>query len=356
MMYEIMKDLKGRDILIYGAGSFGREMYEFLKSEAIDVVAFLDRDAEIIKEYCGRPVYTLDSREVEKYKESSIVLFTIVMDRQKRKSLIRDIIESGFLDLREAQYYRSLQITPENHCKDIEQFYKSSREDIEKTYKLLSDEKSQRIYRSNINALIFGDYSACESLEDPMEDQYFPKDVSFSKGYDRFVDCGGFVGDTIEALLRCCPGHHNVASFEPYMSNYRKLITVAKTTKEIDGVCFPCAVGERNETVYFSSGTGSGHISVKGDLAVPCISLDSAISGFHPTFIKMDIEGAEPAALRGACDIIKKDRPDLAICVYHNTDHIWTIPLLLYNIVPEYRFYLRSYNAFTMETVLYASI
>lgn len=75
-----------------------------------------------------------------------------------------------------------------------------------------------------------------------------------------------------------------------------------------------------------------------------------------PTFIKMDIEGAELEALEGAKNTIVKSKPKLAICLYHKPDDLWKIPLYLKKLVPEYKFYIRHHSKVRWETVLYACI
>ena len=78
------------------------------------------------------------------------------------------------------------------------------------------------------------------------------------------------------------------------------------------------------------------------------------LAGEMPTFIKMDIEGMEIDALRGAENLIRAHHPQLAICVYHDMSHIWRIPLLLREFYRGYRFYLRNYQYMGLETVVYA--
>ncbi len=70
--------------------------------------------------------------------------------------------------------------------------------------------------------------------------------------------------------------------------------------------------------------------------------------------IKMDIEGAEPEALCGAEKIIRRHAPVLAISVYHQVDHLWTIPLWISKACPGYSFFLRHHSDFAGETVCYA--
>ncbi len=72
------------------------------------------------------------------------------------------------------------------------------------------------------------------------------------------------------------------------------------------------------------------------------------------TFIKLDVEGAELEALKGARDTIIREHPKLAICVYHKKEDIWEIPEYILSLSKEYRLYIRHYHWNPSETVLYA--
>ena len=110
-----------------------------------------------------------------------------------------------------------------------------------------------------------------------------------------------------------------------------------------------------NDTLYFDgSGTGGSRIVGKqSDSSVEVVSLDSYIKD-KVTFLKLDIEGAEMEALKGARYIIKTQKPKLAICVYHKKEDITEIPMYIKHLVPEYKLYLRHYSDDAGETVLYA--
>ena len=73
-----------------------------------------------------------------------------------------------------------------------------------------------------------------------------------------------------------------------------------------------------------------------------------------PDFIKMDIEGAEFDALQGATALLRRG-PDLAICLYHVQDHLWSIPLLVRSLMPEHRLFLRYHGTDAWELALYAT-
>ena len=58
----------------------------------------------------------------------------------------------------------------------------------------------------------------------------------------------------------------------------------------------------------------------------------------------MDIEGAEQGALEGCMDHLRRDRPKLALSVYHNFEDLWKLAYMVEQEVPGYRFYLRYHG------------
>jgi len=69
-------------------------------------------------------------------------------------------------------------------------------------------------------------------------------------------------------------------------------------------------------------------------------------------FIKMDIEGAEPFALEGAVETIKKFKPKLAIAIYHSMEDFINIPRWLLNL--GYELFIGHYTIHTEETICFA--
>jgi hypothetical protein len=67
----------------------------------------------------------------------------------------------------------------------------------------------------------------------------------------------------------------------------------------------------------------------------------------------MDIEGFELNALKGAKEIIKKNKPKLAICVYHKANDIREITNFILSLNPNYRLYFRHYNEGISESVIF---
>jgi hypothetical protein len=88
---------------------------------------------------------------------------------------------------------------------------------------------------------------------------------------------------------------------------------------------------------------------------VQAAPLDELLAGRGVTYLKMDIEGAEPDALQGAAATVRRERAILAVCAYHAQDHLWRLPLAVAGLVGDgYRYSYRRYEPDCWELVLYA--
>ena len=93
------------------------------------------------------------------------------------------------------------------------------------------------------------------------------------------------------------------------------------------------------------------------EVSTSTISIDDLVESQKiPTvdFIKMDIEGAELKALKGALKTIQKFKPKLAISVYHSLEEYSSILLWLRDLNLGYKFYLRHFTIHAEETILFA--
>ncbi len=110
-------------------------------------------------------------------------------------------------------------------------------------------------------------------------------------------------------------------------------------------------------TLFFNGGRGGQSCLTetpeKESVQLDVMTIDDAVEE-EISFIKMDIEGSEQAALRGANRHIVSSYPRLAVCIYHGISDLWEIPLLIRDLFPEYnRYSLCHHDRSTSETVLY---
>lgn len=196
-------------------------------------------------------------------------------------------------------------------------------------------------------AFVFYDCSA--------EQQYFEiKTMCPDMDNEYFVDAGALDGTTTKFFLDHFPGGHAYV-FEPNPQQFE--ITQAALREYPEAELFPYGAYDENTVLRFDpvkGDEGSARVSAAGSIAVEVRRLDDLLGDRKVTFIKMDIEGSELAALRGAERIIREQRPKLAICVYHKPEDMWEIPSLILQYHPDYKLYLRHYSISETETVLYA--
>lgn len=172
-----------------------------------------------------------------------------------------------------------------------------------------------------------------------------------------FIDAGGFDGrDTLHYLERFFPNKRDQAKaivFEPDWDNYE---VCKKNLKSFAGVRVRnSGLGSENRESRFLTGRGEGScFDDSGKGLVFTEALDVAAAGERVSFIKLDVEGCEEEAIRGAKGIIAAQAPRLAVSVYHKQSDIWRLPALILEINPDYAFYLRHYTVSYGDTVLYA--
>ena len=187
------------------------------------------------------------------------------------------------------------------------------------------------------------------------EFQYFDlPQLSLQNEY--FVDAGALDGETTKYFLNHFPNGHAYV-FEPNPEQFEITKQNLKNFQSVE--CIPYGLYNENTTMRFSLcdvDAGSAMVAENGELSIEVRKLDDMLKDKPVTFIKMDIEGSELVALQGAEQIIRTQKPKLAICVYHKPEDMWEIPKLILEYCPEYKLYLRHYSITNTETVLYAIV
>lgn len=224
------------------------------------------------------------------------------------------------------------------------------------TYELLGDRQSQEVFDAIVTRVL-GDGSNIDVMVDVYEkNQYFPPDLVKLSGHERLVDIGAFNGDTIRDFAGRTQGTFDrIFAFEVDAVNFRALRENVRKMPEQDRIrIFNLGIWDSECDITYSVGESQSTVGAAGEGRGHVVPLDDVLKDEKITFIKMDIEGAEPQALRGARNIIRRQKPKLAVCVYHDFRHLWEIPLYIKSLVPEYQIYLRHHTNLEYETVCYA--
>jgi FkbM family methyltransferase len=352
-----MIDWTKRPILIYGTGTFARDVFAGLSRHDMIIGGFLDH-ASRQSEVLGLPVHAPDALPSETRASAAVVIGI-----HNRDANIAAIIER----LKALDYSRI--ITPidlyDHFATDLGErywltkrtFYDSHQAEIESTARLFADLPSRDLFEAILHFRASGDYSLLP--EPDMQRQYFPSNLPAWKTPLRLMDCGAYDGDTLREIITLGIPIEALAAYEPDEANFRKLAETVQRNQIPNAVLWPCGVYSSTSQLRFTTGQGEASgITSGGETVVQCVSIDESTPFFAPTLIKMDIEGAEPEALRGAEKTIAAYKPGLAICIYHAPQHLWEIPLLTHQFAQKYDirycYYLRTYAFNTFETVFYA--
>lgn len=237
-------------------------------------------------------------------------------------------------------------------------FFSAHKEEFELLYQELADDKSRDCMDAYLNQKISGKFSYLDKVYD--DGQYYDDRIVDFKNIESFVDCGAYDGDSYlafrEAYRLNTGKEYKGAAYllEPDEYNYQKMIV--NCSHAGNGNSFlQCGAWNKTDKLIFSSGgdTSSG-INESGKVSIDVDSIDHIMQGKRVDFIKMDIEGAELNALKGAGKTIEAYKPILAVCVYHRRDDLITIPAYIRSICPQYHFYIRAYSRYAQELVLYA--
>lgn len=185
--------------------------------------------------------------------------------------------------------------------------------------------------------------------------QYFDLEQvnGFQDKLGLFLDCGCYDGvDTIKYKGKKPDG--KVYAFEPDLENFYECKERLKIYEDV--TLYQIGLSNEKREVYFNGGNGeTSNIDADGENRIQLDTIDNVVQDEKVSFIKMDIEGSEKEAIEGAKRVILRDKPDMAISVYHKKEDIIEIPMTILDINPSYEFMLRHYSAGSAnDTVLYA--
>lgn len=236
-------------------------------------------------------------------------------------------------------------------------------ENQKKVKKMMFDQKSKMVYDAMLDYYMTDNEKVFEEIGEG--EQYFPS-IDFSDGIglwcdltdkEVFIDCGAYDGDTLKAFLnKTKKNYKKVVAFEPDRVVCSKIEDFVKKSR-LNNIIIHCA-GVLNYTgsanFFYEAASGWNSVVETGEVSFPVIALDECEDAQDATFIKMDVEGSELNALKGAKNIIQRNRPRLAISLYHKKEDLINIPLYLNEICFDYKFALRHHSTRYWEDILYA--
>lgn len=347
---EIIEELKksNRKIYVYGCGT-----------QAEMLCRYLTRNGLVVEGYFVDQCYYRENFYISGLKVNNIKDFAECLDDFNIVIGFCEINKSKFLlenkEILKGNYF----LIWENETGYIwdEEYFTKHDEELSRIYNELADRKSKDVFRELAHSKV--NYRIGNLLLLADNNQYF-NELTFERDSsdEIYVDCGAFNGDTVLKYSLFTDGKYKkIYAFEPEENNLEQLKKNTEKLHDIEIV--PKGVWNKEGLLGFNT-NGSASCIVGGgkyEYTVNVTSIDHIVGNDKITFIKMDVEGSELEALKGARRTIKRNMPKLAICCYHKADDLINLYAYIHSFDKEdmvYRFYLRHHSNSAYETVLYA--
>lgn len=189
--------------------------------------------------------------------------------------------------------------------------------------------------------------------------------VGVEKG-ETVLDIGACWGDTAMYFASKAGDNGKVYSFE-FIPGNLELFKINKSfnptlSDKVEIIEHPVSNVSGQQIYYKDFGPGSEVVThpFEGQTGTTTtISIDDFVKKYQVSkvdFIKMDIEGAEPYALQGAIETIKKFKPKLAIAIYHSMDDMVNIPNWILDLNLGYEIFIDHFTIHSEETICFAKV
>lgn len=179
------------------------------------------------------------------------------------------------------------------------------------------------------------------------ETQVLPGDV--------VLDCGAAEGIF---SLRVLERAQRIIAFEPlplFIKSMQKTFAQHASKVSIQ----PYALSDVEGNAFLSGTSLYGTVvndTVKDNIPIQITTIDkwSEQSGLRVDFIKGDLESFEYSVLRGGAETIRRDKPKIALTVYHPGNNWHEILSFCRSLVPEYAYRIKglSYNQKCVRPVM----
>lgn len=352
--YYFEKIAEEKRICIFGGGALGKQIGEWLLKTGIMPSYFCDNDENMANLLLNGRIPYISFQELQIIKDS-VYIIVAVGNRASNDTINKQLCMFPYV------WQNPLGITV--YWSQV--FNTSKREFSE----MAADVCIRRYYEEEYSVQLFQkllrlrmqheitDYDT-DTLEGfCSEKQYIARDLIDYTILGTYVDCGAFTGDSLDEFIKLgtCAEYYLFEMDEVLRCQLEEHVGAFDKDLQSRVYIYPYGVGEKQGKVYYTSDlTGGSKVADLEEHEAEIISLDEVCFRKKIDFIKMDIEGMEEKALIGAKNLILRDHPVLAISAYHNLAQFVRIPILIRELFPGYKLYLRHYKYTIDDTVCYA--
>ena len=326
---------ENRPIVMYGMGNGADKIISVLDRYGIEVSDFFASDGFVRGQvFHGKTVLSFSDIK-KKYNDFIIIL--------SFGSSLPDVLANIYNLADEYELYAP-DVPVSGDTLFTLDFYKDNFEKFEKAFSLLSDDESKDIYNNIVKFKISGDISYLRKAISPKTAEQ--ELLNFDE-YETFIDCGAYNGDTARKFIAEAKNASTVYAIEPDRKNFKKLSSYALAEDKAKVIPLNFGVWDKHATAEFTVGgnrnSAIGTQNLRKTETVELNSVDS-LDVHNADYIKYDVEGAEANALLGSVKTVAASSPDMLISLYHRSEDLFALPILINELFAGYSLYLRRFE------------
>ena len=337
-----------RPIFLYGTGNGGDKILAALAKYHVTLTGVFASDGFVRDRYFHDYHVRAYSDVAAEYGDDIVILLAFGTTLASVKEFIYELDRKHDLRIPDVPLYGG-------DLFDMA-YFESHRDILEKTADLFADEVSRKLFYDAVNFRLTGKTEYLTDTGDPVQSL---SELFAGRNIGTMLDGGAFKGDSAAEFIE---GVHPAKIFavEADPKTFVKLSAYAEAEDRAEVVPVHAALfdcdGEMDYISSGSRGSGKNGQNHRADgKTVPMRTIDTLCTGADVDLIKLDVEGAEESALRGAAETIRRCQPDMAVSLYHRTDDLYALVNTVHEMLPDHRLYLRRVPCIPMwDLNLYA--
>ncbi len=326
-LWEYLKTAQ-KPIVLYGMGNGADKIIDVLNEKGIEFKGVFASDGFVREKlFHGHKISSYSALK-EKFGEMIVLLCF--------GSSLPDVIDNILKIANEQELYAPEVPVIGGGLFDYD-FLHQNAEALKWVYDRLADDISRHTFENILKYKLSGKINYLLHCQVDEAEPY----TSFLKlENEHFLDLGAYNGDTVLGFIENCPDYESITALEPDRKTFKKLLLNTENLRDFTPI--NACVSDKCETVNFKMLGGRNSVLGDGKDEIQALTIDSL--NLNPTYIKMDVEGQEVAAIMGGTNTILNNKPKMLISAYHRTDDFVTIPKAVLGIRDDYKIYIRHFK------------
>lgn len=327
-----------KPVVLYGMGNGADKILDWCEANGVQVQGVFASD-EFVRGQQFRG-FTVERYDAVKARLGNDLLIVIAFASERPEVLMR----FAELDAEQQVIAPHLPLFDERETISFAWLAKYASE-LRYVYDNLADDWSRKVFADVLNYKLSGKlhylFSCATKREEDLRALIKPRTD------ESYLDLGAYTGDTLEEWGRLTDWRwQQVLAVEPDRRNCRKLRLLAERLAQqgLPVEVYESGIwSEVGELSFSDSGGRQSTFVGAAKKTVAVTTIDEVAAGRPISYIKMDVEGAEAQAIAGGRGTIARYKPKIFMAAYHYDADIFRLPVLLWNLVPNYKIYLRKH-------------